>query len=80
MVLLGEASYSLYLLHVIVWTWFFTYARLPVNVATYLLYLLAAILLSIASFTLLEVPARRHILRAWHQRSQESEVIASIAQ
>lgn len=80
MVLLGEASYSLYLLHVIVWTWFFTYARLSVNVATYLLYLLAAILLSIASFTLLEVPARRHILRAWHQRSQESEVIASIAQ
>lgn len=80
LVLLGESSYSLYLLHVIVWTWLFGYARLPVNVGTYLLYLAVAILLSIASFRFLEVPARRRILRGWHQRSPEPEVIASIAQ
>jgi peptidoglycan/LPS O-acetylase OafA/YrhL len=80
LVLLGEASYSLYLLHVIVWTWVFGYAQLPLNVTTYLLYLAAAILLSIASFRFLEVPARRRLLRAWHQRSPEPEAIASIAQ
>jgi peptidoglycan/LPS O-acetylase OafA/YrhL len=80
LVLLGESSYSLYLLHMIVWAWFFAYARLPLNVATYFLYLAAAILLSIASFRFLEVPARRRILRAWQQRSPESEVVASLAQ
>ncbi len=80
LVLLGEASYSLYLLHVIVWTWLFGYARLPVNIGTYLLYVAAAILLSVVSFRFLEIPARRRILRAWNQRNSESEAVAAIAQ
>ncbi len=80
LVLLGESSYALYLLHVIVSTWMFSYARLPVNTATYLLYIVFTILLSIASFRYFEVPARRFLLRIWHQRSREPEVAASIAQ
>ena len=80
LVLLGEASYSLYLIHVIVWTWLFGYARLQVNLATYFLYLLTAILLSIVSFRYLETPARHRILRAWNVRNPEPEAVAAIAQ
>jgi peptidoglycan/LPS O-acetylase OafA/YrhL len=80
LVLLGEASYALYLLHVIVWTWMFGYLHLILNGMTYFLYVTMAIALSIASFKYLETPARRSILRMWHQRRIEPEVAASIAQ
>jgi peptidoglycan/LPS O-acetylase OafA/YrhL len=80
LVLLGEASYALYLLHVIVWTWMFGYLHLILNGTTYSLYLTMAIALSIASFKYLETPARRSILHMGHQRRIESEVAASIAQ
>ena len=80
LVLLGESSYALYLLHVIVWTWLFHYARVPFNAVTYILYLLAAVGISIACYRYLEVPARQWLLRVFHQRSKESEAAASIAQ
>jgi peptidoglycan/LPS O-acetylase OafA/YrhL len=80
LVLLGEASYGLYLLHVIVWTWMFGYLHLILTGTTYFIYLATAIALSVASFKYLETPARRSILRMWHQRRIESEVVASIAQ
>jgi peptidoglycan/LPS O-acetylase OafA/YrhL len=80
LVLLGEASYALYLLHVIVWTWLFQAAGLPINPWTYALYLATALGLSIACFRWVEVPARQYLLRAWRERSRESEAAASLAQ
>ncbi len=80
LILLGEASYSLYLLHAIVWTWLFGYARLPFNLATFFLYLLTSILLSILSFRYLEGPARRRVLRAWNERNPQPEALEAVAQ
>ena len=79
LILLGEASYALYLLHILIWGWFL-HMHLPMNPFTYVLYLAAAIALSIVSFRYLEVPARRWLLRRWHERSHETKLASSLAQ
>ncbi len=80
LVVLGEASYGLYLLHVPVWTWMFARAHLPVTHETYLLFLLIAIGLSVVSYYLFEVPARRYLLRRLSASRRESEATAVLAQ
>ena len=69
MVLLGEASYALYILHIPLWDWM-TYAlsRLhlaPGFVALSLLHLGLAIALAILTLRVIEQPARRALRRAF---------------
>jgi peptidoglycan/LPS O-acetylase OafA/YrhL len=58
LVVLGEASYGLYLIHIPLWE-IFHYLRLDHSGAAYLLYLASAITLSVLSFFYLETPLRR---------------------
>jgi peptidoglycan/LPS O-acetylase OafA/YrhL len=58
LVILGEASYGLYLLHIPLWE-VFHHLRLDHSGAGYLLYLFSAITLSVLSFFYLETPLRR---------------------
>ncbi len=80
LVLLGEASYALYLLHVIVAVWFYQYLHIAPTRVAYLLYLTIAVAVSIVSYKYFEVPARQWVLRSFHQRSRETEAAAAIAQ
>jgi peptidoglycan/LPS O-acetylase OafA/YrhL len=61
LVLLGEASYALYLLHIPIWHWMIQ-LDLARYTSTYPLYLAMCIILSIFSFYKLEVPLRKIIL------------------
>jgi peptidoglycan/LPS O-acetylase OafA/YrhL len=79
LVILGEASFALYLLHVPL----STFLRHVVDVSTlagFLLYLTVTIGLSVVSIYWLEIPARRWILRRFHVRSAETLVTSSLAQ
>jgi peptidoglycan/LPS O-acetylase OafA/YrhL len=76
--LLGEASYSLYLLHVPVF--FLLRSRLAAHGNLFPLYCLLCIGLSVASYLWLEKPCRRWILKFARQRGLESEAAAAIAQ
>jgi peptidoglycan/LPS O-acetylase OafA/YrhL len=80
LVLLGEASFGLYLLHVPVWAWFFGRLGVRLTVWTYLVYLGLAIGLSIVSFLYFETPARRFLMARLSARSRELEPVASLAQ
>ncbi len=78
LVILGEASYGLYLIHLPFWH-LFEAANLDRDFAAYPAYLALSILASIASLYLLETPARAAILKLG-VRSPESSVAASLAQ
>ena len=78
-VLLGEASYSLYLIHVPI----FFMLRLPLEKyggPLFLVYVCLCIGLSVLSYLYIEKPSRRWILRKWGVRSRESEAAAAVAQ
>jgi peptidoglycan/LPS O-acetylase OafA/YrhL len=78
-VLLGEASYALYLIHYPI----YSILRSSVErfgTPMYLLYLVLCVGLSVASYLLLEVPARRWILAKRHVRPVETEITSALAQ
>ena len=61
LVLLGEASYGLYLLHIVLWHYLSYIVVSPVTGWIYVLYLLAAVALSLVSFHYFEQPTRNWI-------------------
>ena len=79
LVLLGEASYGLYLVHMPVLGYF---ARLggPLTGLFYAVYLAASISLSVLSFRFFEAPTRRWILRLFGVIPRETMELASSAQ
>ena len=79
LVLLGEASFGLYLLHMPVYQ-LFVFLRMPLSGSFFFLYLAVTILLSVLSFLYFETPARRAILHRTNVHTPESQANASIAQ
>ena len=79
LVILGEASYGLYLIHIPVHQLFsaFHLERIP---AVYPLYLGTCIGLSVLSFYFVETPARKWLLQRFHTRPKETMEMASDAQ
>jgi peptidoglycan/LPS O-acetylase OafA/YrhL len=79
LVVLGEASYGLYLIHIPLW-----HLVKPIpyghSVVTYPLFISSAIGLSILSFYYLERPSRRFILNKLETRSKETMVSATLMQ
>ena len=82
MVVLGEASYALYILHIPLWDWMsYALSRLhmaPGFVAVSLLHLGVAIGLSILTLRLVEQPARRALRQALAGRQWNGRKPASI--
>lgn len=79
LVILGEASYALYLIHYPL----HSILRGPIErygTLVYLAYVVGSVGLSVLSYYVLEIPARRWILRKERVRSQESEIVSSLAQ
>jgi len=78
-VLLGETSYGLYLIHIPLWhltkgiSWGHSLAAYPA-------YLVMAIGLSVASFLYIERPCRRFILKSFQERSVETLLGSSAMQ
>jgi peptidoglycan/LPS O-acetylase OafA/YrhL len=79
LVVLGESSYGLYLIHAPLYQLLIDLHCRPTHIF-FVLYLLGAIALSVVSFYYFETPARLAILRYLHTRSRESQAEASIAQ
>jgi peptidoglycan/LPS O-acetylase OafA/YrhL len=74
LVLLGEASYALYLLHFPLWG-FAKHSPLGHRLVTYPLYLTVTIGISIASFYLVEGPSRRGILSCMEVRNTSGKAL-----
>ncbi|MFB9991315.1 acyltransferase family protein [Deinococcus oregonensis] len=73
LVVLGEASYSLYILHVPVYLWLSSAWRrvlpgVPQELAFFLVYLAVLIPLSLVTYLALERPAQRLLRRRWQTR------------
>ncbi|HTJ28953.1 MAG TPA: acyltransferase [Acidobacteriaceae bacterium] len=79
LVVLGEASYGLYLIHTPV-RHLFERFHLTGSPAQYPLYLTTCIALSVLSFFYFETPSRRFILRKLHTQPKETREAASAAQ
>jgi peptidoglycan/LPS O-acetylase OafA/YrhL len=79
LVLLGEASFGLYLIHIPIWH-LVERAKLDTSVTFYPVYVACCVGLSIASFYYLETPMRRFILKRFHVPSKETTASSSIAQ
>ncbi len=79
LVLLGEASYGLYLIHMPVLRYFDRLGR-PPSGGLYLVYLGLCLALSVLSFSFFETPARRWLLRTLRVTPRETPEVASIAQ
>jgi peptidoglycan/LPS O-acetylase OafA/YrhL len=79
LVILGEASYGLYLIHIPLWDLYSAlgFEQIPL---LYPLYIAVAIGLSVLSFNFLEKPARKWIIQKFHFVPRESIEIASAAQ
>ena len=78
-VLLGEASYGLYLIHIPLWHLMKGFAW-GHSLAAYPVYLVLAIGLSAASFLYVERPCRRFILRIFQVRPLETMISSSSMQ
>jgi peptidoglycan/LPS O-acetylase OafA/YrhL len=79
MVLLGEASYALYLIHLPI----YFILRMPLQKyggPVFSAYLVLCVGLSMASYLYIEKPSRHWILRKWGVRSRESEATAAVGQ
>ena len=78
-VVLGEASFGLYLIHIPV---YHVYQRLHLEntPSTYPIFLVTCIALSVLSFYFVESPSRRWILHRSHTRPKETMELASDAQ
>jgi peptidoglycan/LPS O-acetylase OafA/YrhL len=79
LVILGEASYGLYLVHLPV-NHLFKQFHLTGSRVNYPLYLATCIGLSLLSFYFFETPVRRWILHRFHARTRETMEAASAAQ
>lgn len=79
LVILGEASFGLYLIHFPVYH-LFTYFHLEQIPALYPTYLIACIGFSVLSFYFIETPARKWILKQLQSRPKETMEAASDAQ
>lgn len=79
LVLLGESSYGLYLIHIPLWH-MVKYLPRGHSFVTYPLYLAMAIGLSVACFRYFERPSRRFILKVFQARSVETLVNSSAMQ
>ena len=79
LVILGESSYGLYLIHAPLYE-LLTGLGLHPSHTLFLLYLTGAIALSVLSFEYFETPARSKILHYFSLRSRESQAEASISQ
>lgn len=79
LVLLGEASYGLYLIHLPIWLYT---AKMEAHYGLwfYLCYLAAVVGLSVLGYLFFEIPARERILKWAHTRTKETEMASSIAQ
>ncbi|MGI8748677.1 MAG: acyltransferase family protein [Deinococcus sp.] len=84
MIALGEASYSLYILHVPVYLWL-DWARRHFSQTTsapgfrfFLVYLGVLVLLSLATYAWVERPAQRAVLRAWRRRTARASASAGV--
>jgi len=78
LVALGNASYSLYLIHYPIMTVFLEFHW--VGKGFYVLYLVLVLSLSLLSFYYFETPVRLWLLERFHSRSMETTEEASIAQ
>ncbi len=67
-ILLGEASYSLYLLHMPLWLTFTAFAPAP-NMPQYTAYFVLLVVVSIAALKFIELPLRVRILTWYDKRS-----------
>ena len=79
LVLLGEASYGLYLIHIPLWH-VFQSCNLLGRPLCYLAFILLAVLLSVCSFLYFESPSRMRILKFFSERDSEGVVSSSLAQ
>jgi peptidoglycan/LPS O-acetylase OafA/YrhL len=79
LVVLGESSFALYLIHVPVWH-LFTLLKIEANPLAYAGYIALCLTLSILSFYFLEKPARQAILRKLATQPKETLEVASDAQ
>ena len=79
LVVLGEASYGLYLLHIPLWH-IFGLNYLTASPIAYMLYIATALAISVLSFYFFETPVRRRILQYFTTPSRESVVTSSMAQ
>ncbi len=80
LVVLGEASFALYLIHVPLYMAVGRRFILRFGVPGFLAYVVVTLSLSVASFYWLETPSRRWILRRAHLRTQETTVTSALAQ
>ena len=78
LVVLGEASYGLYLIHQPIANYFVLAGLKALWI--YPIYLAVAVALSVVGFYLFEIKARQVILHWAHTRSKETNMVASIAQ
>lgn len=78
-VVLGEASYGLYLIHAPIGR-YSQMLGLNESVAFYPVYLALCVGLSVAGFYFFEIPAREFVLKWAHSRSKETAMASSIAQ
>jgi peptidoglycan/LPS O-acetylase OafA/YrhL len=76
LVVLGEASYGLYLIHFVVLN-LFQHLGLMSRPAFYPVYLLLCIALSVLSLYYLETPSRKWLLNRFHNRSAAASKMAS---
>jgi peptidoglycan/LPS O-acetylase OafA/YrhL len=79
LVVLGEASFGLYLLHIPVLHLFESITRIDGPIS-YAIYLLSAIAVSVLSFYFVEAPLRRWLLARLHTQPRETLETASLAQ
>ena len=79
LVVLGEASYGLYLIHYPVLN-MFLYFHLLDRTVFYPVFLLLSVCLSVLSFYYLETPSRKWLLRRFQSRARETMEAASAAQ
>jgi peptidoglycan/LPS O-acetylase OafA/YrhL len=79
LVLLGEASYGLYIIHIPLWN-LFGEMGLTNKPILYLVFLGTSIVLSVISFKFFETPLRSSILKSTGGKDREGVVSSSIAQ
>ena len=77
MLVLGEASYALYLLHFPVWQWMARLCGGRSGLGYFAVYLLATTLLAILAYRLVEVPARKRLRRALEGRRSPRLLLSS---
>jgi peptidoglycan/LPS O-acetylase OafA/YrhL len=79
LVILGEASFGLYLIHMPVHH-LFLWMHWETSKALWPVYLVSCVVLSLLSFYFIEKPARQWILKKFHARTKETLEVASSAQ